>query len=371
VVAPPCSPRDGRGIAPRQRIGVETARDGARIAFASCGSGPPILWTGSWISHLELDWRSPMWRPWIDMLAARRRVVRYDLRGSGLSERDAGDARVDTWVDDLDVVANGAGLECFPLLGVCQRGPIAIAYAVRHPERVSRLILYGTYSRGAFTGGFGSKREREARALTELIELGWGSDQPAFREMFAKIFMPDGPAMNVELLGEIQRQAANAQSAARLWQAFHELDVESLAEQIQVPTLVVHVRGDGMVPLEAGERLASVIPSAELVTLEGKNHILMEHEASWPHFVEALDAFLADEAREIGVGASGDAFPDLTPREREVLELVARGLANDDIATALGLRSKTVRNHVSHLFEKLGVSTRAEAIVEARDAGYG
>ncbi len=352
----------------RQRIRVCTAPDGARLAYATAGTGPPLVRAGNWLTHLELDWHSPVWRHWLEALAERHTLVRYDLRGSGLSDREVGDATIDTWVEDLDAVVADLGLERFPLLGLCQGGAIAIAYAARRPERVSRLVLYDAYARGAFTGGFATRAAREARSLTRMIELGWGRETAAFRELFASLLMPDGPPDNVRWLGELQRQTVSPENAARLWKAFHSLDVHDLAPRITVPTLVMHVRGDCMVPFEEGERLASLIPGAELVVLEGQNHILRRDEPAWRRFVGELHAFLGDD---IPSAPANGEFRDLTPREREVLSLVARGQTNDEIAAALGLRPKTVRNHVSNVLDKLGVAGRAQAVVRARDAGFG
>lgn len=228
-------------------------RDGARIAHSMSGRGEPLVWTGSWLTHLELDWQSPVWRHWIEALSCRRSVVRYDLRGSGLSESDAGDACIDTWVEDLEAVVEASGVDRFPLLGVCQGGPIAVEYAARHPERVSHLILYGSYARGALADGRDTEPARQARLLSELIEVGWGRDHPAFREVFAKIFMPSGPTASVEWLGELQRRAATPAAAATLWTAFQSVDVRESAERVRVPSLVLHVRGDAMIPLDAGE----------------------------------------------------------------------------------------------------------------------
>jgi len=351
----------------RQRVRLCRAGDGARIAYATAGDGPPVVWTGSWLTHLELDWGGPVWRHWIRALARRHMVVRYDTRGSGLSDRRLGDPSLETWIGDLDAVVDDQGLERFALLGACQGGAIAVAYAALRPQRVTRLVLYGSYARGALAGERDSEAARQARALTELIELGWGREHSAFRDLFGKVFMPEGSAEAVEWLGELQRQAVTPENASRLWEAFQSLDVRELASRIDVPVLVAHVRGDAMVPVEEGERLASLIPNAEMLELEGQNHILMEGDASWPRFIEELCTFLdADNRRP-----AGGAFAELTRREREVLQLVAAGRTNAEIASQLGLRPKTVRNHVSSIMDKMGASSRTQAIVDARTAGFG
>lgn len=350
----------------RQRIRICTTRDGARIAYSTVGRGPPLVWTGSWLTHLELDWNGPLWRHWIEALAERHTVVRYDTRGSGLSDRDVGHPTIHTWVSDLDAVVDDLALERFPLLGVCQGGPIGVAYAAQRPRRVSRLMLYGSYARGALATSRDSDAATQARALTDMIKLGWGLDHGAFRELFARIFMPEGAPEHVQWLSDLQRQAVTPDNAARLWTAFQSLDVRKLAARITVPVLVAHVRGDAMIPVEEGERLASLIPGSELLELEGRNHILMKDDGAWPRFVSEMTAFFAADQASVD-----NAFPDLTRREREVLNLVAQGRSNSEIATTLGLSPKTVRNHVSNLFDKLGVGGRAQAIVEARNAGFG
>jgi len=350
----------------RQRIRICTGRDGARIAYSTVGSGPPLVWTGSWLTHLELDWNGPVWCHWISALAEQHTVVRYDTRGCGLSDRNVGNPTIQTWVSDLDAVVDDLGLERFPLLGVCQGGPIGVAYAAQRPERVTRLMLYGGYARGALATGRDTDAATQARALTEMIKLGWGLDHGAFRELFARIFMPEGATEHVQWLSELQRQAVSPRNAARLWMAFQSLDVSDLAARIAVPVLVAHVRGDAMIPVEEGERLASLIPGAEFLALEGRNHILMKEDRAWPRFVSEMKAFFDQDG-----AAADEAFPDLTRREREVLHLVAQGHTNDEIAATLGLSPKTVRNHVSNVFDKLGVGGRAQAIVEARNAGFG
>ena len=349
----------------RQKIKICTADDDTRLAYATSGSGAPLLWTGSWFTHLELDWQNPIWGHWIKELTQRHALVRHDIRGTGLSDWDVGDASLNTWIKDLDRVVDDLGLERFPLLGVCQGGAIAVAYAALRPERVSRLVVYGGYGKGALTGGLGDEAVRQANLLSDLIQVGWGQDNSGYRELFARIFMPDAPAEQVELMGRLQRETTTTANAIRLWTAFQSLNVEQLARRVQVPTLVVHARGDDMVPVGEGRNLASLIPDAELTVLEGHNHILREYEPSWPMFLDRLFEFLGHDET-----VTGRAFPSLTQRERDVLTLVARGWTNNDIADDLGLRPKTVRNHVSSLLDKLGVVNRAQAIVRAREAGF-
>lgn len=353
----------------RQRTQLCTSRDGARIAYATSGSGPALVRAGNWLTHLELDWHNPVWQHWLETLSRDHTLVRYDLRGSGLSDRAVDRADIDTWVDDLDAVVTAAGLERFALLGLCHGGAMAIAYAARNPQRVSRLILFDSYARGALSDGSEDARAaQEARSLGEMIELGWGKDTAAFRELFAKLLMPGATPERVTALGELQRHSASAAAAARLWTAFHSLDVYDLATRIQVPTLILHVRGDCVVPFEEGRRLAGLIPNAQFVTLESENHILQPDEPAWQQFQQAMGAFLSPEE---GVVSPTSRLDGLTRREHQILQLLAQGRTNISIASQLGISDKTVRNHLTHIFDKLGVEGRGAAIVHAREAGLG
>jgi pimeloyl-ACP methyl ester carboxylesterase/DNA-binding CsgD family transcriptional regulator len=286
-----------------------------------------------------------------------------------LSERSSadGDLSLRAWVADLEAVADALGLSRFPLLGLCQGGAIAAAFAARHPERVSRLVLYGSYVQGALARASDSSAAREALALSQLIKSGWGRATPAFREVFACMLMPDASPALARALAEAERECAAPETAARLWLAFHRLDVEDVARQVSCPTLVLHARGDGMVPFAEGQRLAALVPGAQFVPLDGRNHILQTGEAAWTRFWPEVHAFLAHDAR---VSASAERN-GLTSRERAVLDEIARGRSNEEIARRLGIRDKTVRNHITSIFRKLGVRRRAQAIVRARDAGLG
>lgn len=343
------------------------SRDGVRIAYSVTGEGPVLVQTPTWLTHLELDGASPAWRPWIEEQSRGRRLVRYDLRGCGLSDRSAAELTLERWVDDLEAVVEAAGLGRFPILGLCNGGVIAVAYAARHPDRVSRLVLSGSYARGAFSGRAPhSQAAREAMALSELIESGWGRALPAFREVFASMLMPGAQPPVVRAMAEIERESASPAMAARLWRAFHATDIEATAARVSAPTLVLHARHDGMVPFAAGRRLATLIPGARFVPLESGNHVLQAGEPAWKRFWHEVNAFLQADA----AGATG-SFPELTRREREILELVARGRDNAAIAATLAIAPKTVRNHVTRIFDKLAVHHRAEAVVRAREAGFG
>lgn len=346
----------------RQSLRFCTAADGVRIAVAAIGSGPPLLRASHWLSHVEHDLESPVWRPWLAELSRDHTYLRYDQRGCGLSDSEVPDYSLDAWVGDLEAVADSLGLQRFPLLGMSQGGAIAIDYALRHPERVSHLVLHGAYARGAAIRAAGERERLEAEMLVNLIRLGWGRDNPAFRQVFTHQFIPGGTPAQHQWWNELERLTASPENAARTLEAFHRVDVTAQAAALRVPTLVLHARGDARVPFDEGRRLAALIPGARFVPLESDNHVLLDTEPAWGRFLQELRAFLGTP----GDDADGDT---LTPAEREVLRLLALGLDNRAIAAQLDKAEKTVRNQVSSIFEKLGVRTRAEAIVRVRDRG--
>lgn len=352
-----------------QRIRFCTAKDGVRIAYATAGEGSPLVRVNNWFTHLELGWVSPVWRHWWGALADRRMLVRYDPRGSGLSDRDPAVVSLDALVCDLEAVVDAQGLSRFPLIGLCQGGAIAIAYAARHPERISRLVLYDSYLYGAFVSDAGEHLARQARMFAEMIELGWGRKVGAFREMFAGLLMPEAGERDQKSIAELQRHSASPVMARRLWNEFNAFDVRAEAPKVAAPALVFHVRGDAMVPFEAGRRLAATLPKARFVPLEGRNHILRADEPAWPVFKRELDEFLGLD--EHAGGAATGKLAALTSREREILDGIARGLTNGQIAERLHIAEKTVRNHVNRVFSKLDARHRAQAVVIARQAGLG
>ena len=353
----------------QQQIRFCKTTDGVRLAYATVGSGPPLVKAANWLSHVEYDWRTPVWRPLFERLARKRRLVRYDERGCGLSDQDVDEFSLDAWVRDLEAVVDAAGLDRFPLLGISQGGPIAIAYAVRHPERVSHLVLHGSYPSGFAKRGLTPAQLDEFRVMIDMIRIGWGREHAAFRHVFTSMFLPDGTPEQLRWFDDLQRESTSPENAARLMTAFGQLDVRDVAPLVTAPTLVLHSRGDMRMPFEEGRKLAALIPNARLVPLESRNHILLEGEPAFDHFVTEVEAFLA--ADEATASPAPGPFPELTDRETEVLGLVARGLGNGHIAERLRISDKTVRNHVTNIFWKLGATTRAEAIVRARDAGLG
>jgi len=355
-----------------QDIRFCTAPDGVNIAYATSGDGPPILRVANWLTHLDLDWKGPIWSHWFQELSMSNTLIRFDQRGSGLSDRSVEELSMKAWTQDLETIADDAGLERFPLLGFCQGGAIALDYAARHPERVSHLILYDSYCRGNLVDGASMQQKKEARAMTEMIEAGWGrEDTDIFRRIFADLLMPEASEKKHKWLAELQRQTASPAMAAKLWEAYHRIDVEHLAKQLDIPTLIFHVKGDKVIPFEAGRKLASLIPDARFVPLEGENHIMMSHEPAWDRFLAEVRSFISSSGAQREVEDPQEPFPELTPRECEVLDLIAKGLKNEEIADRLFISPKTVRNHNTRIFSKLQVDSRGQAIVLAREAGVG
>jgi pimeloyl-ACP methyl ester carboxylesterase/DNA-binding CsgD family transcriptional regulator len=330
------------------------------------GAGPPLVWVANWLTHLNLDLKSPLLSHWFQALSQGHTLIRYDARGNGLSDRVVDDLSVDTWTWDLEAVVDDLGLERFPLLGFCQGGATAMTYTNRHPERVNRLILYDSYAQGAFTDGMPASMKREAEALAEMIEVGWGQEATAFREVFANLLVPGASKQQQRWLAEKQRQTVSPKTAARLWRAFHNIDVRKTAMQVSVPTLIFHVQGDNMVPFEEGRRLAALISEARFVPLEGRNHILLEEDPGWQPFLAELRDFLGTEIPGYDPIIVKKAIADLTPREREVLHLMGQGLSNSEIAERLVIAPKTARNYTSRIYTKLQLDNRAQAILIAQ-----
>jgi pimeloyl-ACP methyl ester carboxylesterase/DNA-binding SARP family transcriptional activator len=299
-----------RGI--RQRIRFCRSRDGVRIACAEVGEGSPLVKAANYLTHLEYDWESPVWRHWLEALAAGHRFVRYDERGCGLSDWDIDDFSLEAWVSDLEAVVDGLRLERFALLGISQGGAVAVAYAVRHPERVTHLILYGAYAVGRFRRSTSPEQQQEARTLLDLMRLGWGQDNPAFRQTFTTLFMPDATLGQMRWFNELQRRTTSPQNAVRFEEAFYGIDVAELARRVTTPTLILHARGDAMIPFEEGRRLATLIPDSGFVPLEGRNHILLETEPAWARFVEEVRGFI-DETPSDGPASRGGQQGGLLP----------------------------------------------------------
>jgi len=274
----------------RQEIQFCTASDGVRIAYAVVGRGPPLVKTANWLNHLEYDWQSPVWGHVLRAFAARHRLIRYDERGNGLSDWDVGDISFEAFVRDLESVVDAVGLERFPLFGISQGCAVSVAYAVRHPERVSKLVLYGGYTRGRRRRG--QQGADQADALLTLMRQGWGQDNPAFRQIYTSLFVPDGTAEQVHWFNDLQRMTTSPENAVRIRRTLDELDVSGLLPGVRVPTLVLHCRNDAVQPFEEGRRMAAGISGSRFVALEGNNHLILEHEPAWTRLLDEVTRFL-------------------------------------------------------------------------------
>lgn len=277
---------------PSQVIRYCRSTDDVQIAYAISGKGTPILRAAHWMSHLQYEWESPVWRHWIDALSSQNTLIRYDERGNGLSDRDPPEVSFDAMVSDLESVAEAANLDRFALLGVSQSCAVSVAYAARNPERLSHLVLYGGYAKGWRKRG--DPHEIEAHeAMTTLIREGWGKDNPAFRQMFTEAFIPGASREQMAWFNDLQRETAAPDNASRLHQAFGEMDVSRILARVRVPTLVLHARDDAAVPFEQGKALAAGIPGAGFVDLNSANHILLGDEPAFAEFVREVRAFLS------------------------------------------------------------------------------
>jgi len=268
-----------------------TTADGVRLAYAEVGQGPPLVKSANWLNHLEYDWQSPVWSPFLHELAKDRRLIRYDERGNGLSDWDVEDISFEAFVRDLETIVDAVNLDRFDMFGISGGCGIAIAYAVRHPERLRRLVLYGGFARGS------RKRESQRQielvnAATTLMRHGWGQENPAFRQMFTSQFIPGGTAEQAQWFNDLQRMTTSPENAARTMEAIADTDVSNLLPLVQVPTLVLHCRDDARVPFEEGRKMAAGIPGARFVALEGRNHVILEGDPGWGRFLDEIKTFL-------------------------------------------------------------------------------
>ncbi len=276
-----------------QTIHFCAAPDGTKLAYAVAGDGPPLVKVANWYTHLELDWESPVWRRFLRELSKDFRLVRYDQRGTGISQWDVADISLDAWVGDLETVIDAAGLDRFALLGISQGCPVSIAYAARHPKRVTRLVMHGGYAKGWLSGSSGAAEQRH-QALLTLIRQGWGRESPIFRQMFTSMFIPGGTAEEVAAFNELERLSASPENTARIFDAFPRFDVTELLSSVTVPTLVTHSRDDAAIQHKAGRKMASMIRGARFVTLSSRNHVPLEHEPAFGIFLTDIKAFLKE-----------------------------------------------------------------------------
>jgi pimeloyl-ACP methyl ester carboxylesterase/DNA-binding CsgD family transcriptional regulator len=347
----------------QQEIRFCTASDGARLAWARHGNGPTLVKASNWLTHLEYDWESPVWRHWLTGLGAQNTLVRYDDRGCGLSDRNPGALSLDRWVQDLETIVDAAGLDRFALLGLSGGSLTAVAYAARHPDRVERLVIYGGYGRGR------ARRDDRHRArldaLMSVIASGWKDPDPSFRRLFTMQFLPEGTPEQMTWFDELQRRTVEPETAIALTRARSTIDVSDLATSVTVDTLVAHGTGDRVVPFEEGRDLAGRLPHARLLPLESINHILLADEPAWASFITNLRAFVGTAEPE-----PPPTVPDLSARERDVLELVAAGLDNEAIGQRLYISVRTVERHLSNTYVKLGVSGKSARAAAAAHYVY-
>jgi class 3 adenylate cyclase/pimeloyl-ACP methyl ester carboxylesterase len=281
----------------KQEIHFCQTGDGVQLAYARTGQGHALVKTGHWMTHIEFDFESPIWRHLYQELSREHLFIRYDARGNGLSDRDVPDVTFERFVDDLEAVVDAAGIERFALLGISQGCAVSVAYAVRHPERVSHLILYGGYVVGWKKRARTEAEKAAGDAMLTLMRLGWGQENPAFRQMFTSLFIPDANKEQADWFNELQRISSSAEDAARNLLANGEVEISSLLPQVKVPTLVMHCRNDARVPFESGRRLAAGIAGARFVPLEGRNHIMLEGEPALTRFLDELRSFLASDTQ--------------------------------------------------------------------------
>ena len=290
-VAPDPAPAAAKAPALRQQVRFCRASDGTRIAYAEVGEGPPLIKAANWLTHIEHDWSSPVWSHMWRALAADHRLIRHDQRGCGLSDWEVDDISFDAFVRDLESVIDATGLERFPLFGISQGCVMSIAYAIKYPQRVSHLVLYGGFARG-MARARGPNVTAHVDALTTLMRLGWGAENPAFRQIFTSHFVPGGTPAQVQCFNDLQRMTTSPENAVRVFQAIANIDVVDLLSQVRVPTLVLHCRYDACVPFELGRRMAAGIPGARFVPLEGNNHVILESDPCRGRFLDEVRNFI-------------------------------------------------------------------------------
>jgi pimeloyl-ACP methyl ester carboxylesterase/DNA-binding CsgD family transcriptional regulator len=339
-----------------QDIRFARSADGVGIAYAVHGSGPPLLVDACWLSHLQFDWQSPVWRHYLVELGRIATVIRYDERGHGLSDRGVTDHSLEARVADLEAVADDARLDRFALLAMAQGGPVAIEYAARHPERLTRLAFYGSYA-GAHA--IATPEQLELYATFEmLIKVGWARPTSEFRRVFSSMMIPGGTEEQMRWLDDLQRMSVDVDTAILARSQRQTTNASARLAELDLPTLVLHSRGDQMNPFEESRHLAANIRGARLVALESDNHIVLADEPAWPVLLRELTEFLAGDRRHMPGEVADDVGAVLSPRELDILRLAAEGLENGVIAAELVLSVRTVARHLQNAYAKLGLQGR-------------
>jgi len=348
----------GRTAAPpEQQIRFCRSSDGVRIAYASHGSGPPLVVASCWLSHLQYDWHSPVWRHFLDELGRFATVIRYDERGFGLSDWNVHDFSLETRVGDLEAVLNAVGLTRFALMGMSGGSAVALAFAARHPERVSRLILYGTVC--GIPPAFEGDAWVEEQTFRNMIRVGWAREDPDFRRVFTRRFIPDATEEQMRWFDELQRMSTSPDNAVASRIGRLAVDIADEIPRITAPTLILQSTGDRSTSFDNAVQVSALIGGSRLVPMDSRNHIILADEPSWPLFVSEVREFMAPEIDRAGRRPATVALGDLSTRELDVLRLAADGLTNQEIAADLGLSVRTVERHLSNVYLKLGVTGKA------------
>ena len=338
-----------------------TTHDGLSLAWARSGSGPPLIKASAWLTHLQYDDESPVWSHWVSFLESNFDYLRYDERGCGMSDRTPGQLDLESWSDDLARIIDAAAMpQPFALLAMSQGTGAAVSYAAAHPDRVSHLILIGGYARGAYQRD-DPKQATLYRAIVDIFGAGFDDKNPAFREVFTKRFLPDGNPEKITWFNALCQRTVTADVGAQLIDSRGHMNASDALARVQCPTLILHARGDGVAPLSEGRFLAQHIPNGELHVLDSDNHILQPDEPAWAEATETIRTF-------VGAPAALESF-GLTAREQTILTEICAAKSNKDIARLLEVSEKTVRNHATNVFAKLGVSTRQEAILKMQNDG--
>jgi pimeloyl-ACP methyl ester carboxylesterase/DNA-binding CsgD family transcriptional regulator len=353
--------------APAQEVRFCRAPDGVRIAYALHGSGPPLVISTCWLSHLQYDWESPVWRHFLEDVGRFCTVVRFDERGHGLSDWDVTDHSLEARIRDLEAVVEDAGLADgrFALMAMAQGGPVAIRYAAAHPDRVTRLVFYGSYADPRY--GMTPEDAELQDTFEQMIKVGWARPDSTFRRVFTSLMIPGATEEQMRWLDELQRVSVSATTAHLARRQRMQQGAEEYLAALDVPTLVLHSTGDQMNEFAYGRHLASAIRGARLVALDSDNHILLADEPAWAVFVDEVEAFLAPDRASARPAPAVASSPTrlLSPRELEVLGLAARGHGNEDIARELVLSVRTVERHLQNVYAKLdvqGASARTAAV---------
>ncbi|HEY5881165.1 MAG TPA: alpha/beta fold hydrolase [Nakamurella sp.] len=350
-------PATTRAGIPHQKIRFCRAPDGVRIAYALHGEGPPLLVSTCWLSHLQHDWESPVWRHFLSDLGEFATIIRFDERGHGLSDWDVTDFSLEARLGDLAAVADDAGFDTFALMAMAQGGPVAITYTHRFPERVTRLVFYDSYA-NPLHGMTDDDAELED-AFEHIIKAGWGRPESTFRRVFSTQMIPDATEEQLGWLDELLRVSVSPSTAVLARRQRKHGDASALMPELAAPTLVLHSLRDRMNHFDHARHLATTIPGARLVPMDSGNHILLADEPAWPVFVAEVRDFLVDDRRTAHPKRKTPLSQVLSIRELEVLRLAADGRDNDAIARELSLSVRTVERHLQNVYAKLDVQGKA------------